>query len=292
MALGAALIWSASVVLFKRVDDLPPTAVNLFKNSAAILFLALTLLSIGVPLFDWRRSSSDWLVLIGSGIVGIAVADSLFFAALSRMGAGSLAVVECAYSPFVVLTAVVLLGERVGPSFAIGALLVVAGVLIVSIPRKGLSVAGDRTRFARGVAYSVGAVSLMALAIVVAKPALERSNLIEVTFVRLVAGNVALGLFVSRNAKARREALAIFRPQRCWRFLVPAAFMGSYVAMILWVGGMKFANASVAGVLNQLSTVFTIAMSRLFLGEPLTRQRLAGGSAAMAGAMLIIFAPF
>lgn len=111
MALAAALIWSLSVVFFKRVDDLPPTAVNLFKNSVAIVLLMLTLALMGAPLLDLRRSASDWLVLAASGVVGIAVADSLFFSALARMGAGSLAVVECAYSPFVVLTAVLALGE-------------------------------------------------------------------------------------------------------------------------------------------------------------------------------------
>lgn len=163
--------------------------------------------------------------------------------------------------------------------------------MIVSWPRKGPFVDGDRSRFLAGVAYSVSAVGLMAVAIVLAKPAIERSNLIEVTLVRLLFGNAALALFVARNERSRRNARAIFRPQRAWRFLVPAAFLGSYVAMILWVGGMKFANASVAGVLNQLSTVFTIILSWVLLGERLTRQRVVGGAAALAGAMLIILAP-
>jgi drug/metabolite transporter (DMT)-like permease len=80
----------------------------------------------------------------------------------------------------------------------------------------------------------------------------------------------------------------VLRPSPVWRTLLPASFLGSYVAMLFWLGGFKWTTASRAAVLNQMSTVFTIVFARVFLAEPLSRLRAAGAVVAMAGALCVI----
>ncbi|RLB50699.1 MAG: EamA family transporter, partial [Deltaproteobacteria bacterium] len=80
-ALAAALIWSISVILFKRSEAVSPQAMNLFKNVAALTLLLLTLLLLGQTI-DWQRPAEEWWVLLLSGALGIAVADTLVFMAL------------------------------------------------------------------------------------------------------------------------------------------------------------------------------------------------------------------
>jgi drug/metabolite transporter (DMT)-like permease len=60
--------------------------------------------------------------------------------------------------------------------------------------------------------------------------------------------------------------------------------------MLLWLGGFKWALASTASVLNQLSSVFTIVLARVFLAEPLSRRRAVGGAVAVAGALGVLWA--
>jgi drug/metabolite transporter (DMT)-like permease len=57
--------------------------------------------------------------------------------------------------------------------------------------------------------------------------------------------------------------------------------------MVLWVGGMKYASASVAGVLSQMATVFTLLFGWWLLKEPMTTRKLMGAAAAVAGAVVI-----
>ena len=73
-----------------------------------------------------------------------------------------------------------------------------------------------------------------------------------------------------------------------WRTLLPASVLGSYVSMLLWLGGFKWTEASVAAVLNQLTTVFIIILARLFLAEPLSRRRAAGAAVAVMGAIVVL----
>jgi len=85
LALSAAVVWSTSIILFKRSEAIRPLGMNLFKNVVGTLLLGATLLVIGRG-FDTARPASDWARLIASGVLGIGVADTLIFTALRRLG--------------------------------------------------------------------------------------------------------------------------------------------------------------------------------------------------------------
>jgi drug/metabolite transporter (DMT)-like permease len=287
-ALGAALTWSVSVILFKRSEKLSPQALNLFKNSFALVLLLVTLPALGVSI-DWQRPASDWWRLALSGVLGLAIADTLVFMALRRLGAAMLAIIDCAYAPTIVLLSVLFLDERVGPAFGVGGLLVVGGVLAANtekLRRVGAVPPKGEGRVA-GIAFGVAGIMAMAAGVILAKPALEHGHLVEVTLVRLFAG--VLGqLAWMVVVPSQRGALVAFRPSRTWRTLVPASLLGSYVAMLLWLGGFKWASASIAAVLNQLSSIFTMILARVVLLEPVTPRRALGAAVAVGGAVLIL----
>jgi drug/metabolite transporter (DMT)-like permease len=293
-ALSAALVWSFSVILFKSSEAASPTAMNLFKNVVATALLAVTVPLLGVGI-DWQRPALDWAALIASGVLGIAVADTLLFVALRRLGAARLAVCECAYAPSIVALSVVFLNEPLSTAFLVGGVLVVGGVTLATTERRavdptqpapeadGVTVGHDLTAVAAGVA----AMITMAVGVILTKPVLERGHLVEVTLVRTAAGVAGQLVFIGLRPR-HREAFGVFRQRRVWRTLLPGSILGTYVAMLFWLGGFKWADASVAAVLNQLSSVFTIALAWLILGEQLTGRRTLGALAAVGGAVLVI----
>jgi drug/metabolite transporter (DMT)-like permease len=284
-ALGAALCWSVSLILFKSSDEVSPMAMNLFKNLVAIALLAVTLAFLGHGL-DLERSSADWARLAVSGVLGIAVADTLIFIALQRLGAGLLAVVDTAYAPTMVALSVVALGERPSGAFALGGLLVLAGVL-VAIFEKPSGPPRPRGELASGIAIGLTGILVMGFGVMLAKPVVERGHLVEVSLVRLMAGAASQLVWVA-VFPAQRGALAVLKPGPAWRRLGPAAFLSAYLSMLLWLGGFKWTTASRASVLNQLTTVLTIVFARVFLGETLTARRAAGAAVAVAGALVVL----
>jgi drug/metabolite transporter (DMT)-like permease len=289
LSLGCALAWGVSVPLFKRSEAVSPQAVNLFKNTSACVLLGLTLLVMGGS-FPHDRSPADWVRIIVSGVLGLAVADTLFLEALRRLGAGMMAIVDCIYAPLVTLFSVVILGERLGVGFAIGGTLVVGGLFAATTGSQGLRDAASVARKQRGgVLLGVAAIVVMAVGIVIAKPVLDRSDLVETTLTRMAAGAISLGIWVA-ICRDRADTFRVFVPQRVWRNLVPAAVLGTYVSMLLWLGGVKYTSSSTAAVLNQLSAVFTLILARFWLKEPMSLRRILGGSASIAGALVILIA--
>ncbi len=280
MALGCALSWAIAVILFRKLGDVPPAALNLFKNAAASVALWLTMLALRIP-WNMQRSWSDWLILAGTGVLGLAIADTLFFAGLRRIDASLAALTDCAYAPTVIVLSTLVLDETLGAGIWIGAPLVVLGLWLATWqPRSHAAV--DR----RGVALAVLGVMGTAAGAVLAKPRLIGSDLVEATTVRLLAGTLALFVY-HLLAGSARAALALFRPQPEWRIALPATLFGTYISMLLWLGGLQVAAASRTALLNPLGAVFVLLFSR-FSGERVPRRRWVGAALAIGGAGVVL----
>ena len=297
-ALLAPLAWSAAVVFFKRASVVAPMSLNLFKNSVAVVLLLATMAIAGISV-PVDRSAGDWARLIGSGLIGLALGDTLIFGALARIGAARLAVVDTVYAPLVVLLAWAFLGETPRASFLVGAIAVLGGIAIASYARapvEGGGVAGaasapapeaDGKERVTGTLLALGAIACTAVGVVLAKPALGSGHLVEITCTRLVAGVVGQLAWVVVRGEGARAAEA-FRPGGPWRALLPGAVIGTYLALMLWLGGFAWADASVAAVLNQFATIYILVFARVFLGERLQPRQVAGSLLAAAGAAWIV----
>ena len=286
-ALLCALVFALAVVMFRKIgESVPPVALNLFKGVVALVLLLPTMALLGVPFVPPDASLADWGLLAASGVLGITVADTLFFASLNRLGASGSAIVDCLYSPLLILCAFVYLGEPIGAVLLLAMGLMVAAILVGTSQPARRDQPTDPTERRRGVAFGALSMLLMAVSVVMVKPVLDRSDVLWATTVRLGAATVFLtaqGLLPAH----RRAVLCVFRPSRSWRITVPAAVIGTYVAMLLWIAGMKYANTSVAGVLNQTSTLFTPLLAALFLRERLTRRTAVAVAMGFSGAALL-----
>ena len=284
LAAVAPMAWAVAVILFRKGgEDVAPLALNLFKSVLGLALIALTLLAVGGA--PWTETTlADGLVLAASGVVGIAVADTIFFHALNTLGASRLAVLGAAYPLMVIALSFMFLDEGFGVWQWAGAGLVVIAVVLASLPDGGDERAAS---FTRGIVLGLVALAVMAVGVVMAKPALDRTPLVWAAFLRL-GGGVAVMVPLCVVLPARRALFAPFRPSETWKVIVPGAVMGTYLAYMLWFGGNKFAPVSVASTLNQLHVIYTVILAALFLGERLTAARAAGVVFGVSGSVLVV----
>ncbi|NOU32038.1 MAG: DMT family transporter [Polyangiaceae bacterium] len=281
LALGCALAWAIAVLLFRKLKDVEPDALNLFKNTLASVILFGIMCIMHVP-FARHRSLHDWIVLAGSGVLGLAVADTLFFAGLRRIDASVAAITDCAYAPTVILLSAVFLREPLGLGLLLGAPLVIFGLYLATVTPRNAKVPVDK----KGVLLTIGGVMMTALGVVLAKPVLGDSDLVEATEVRLLVGTFALIVFQVATGRFR-AAFALFRPQPLWRFAIPATLFGTVISMLLWLGGMKLGAAARTALLNQLGAIFVLVLSRI-MGEHAPRRRWVGAAIAIGGACVVL----
>jgi drug/metabolite transporter (DMT)-like permease len=285
-ALLAALTWACALVLFKRSgEQVPPMALNIFKNVIGLALLAATL-AVQRDGFETLRSvpRADLYLLAISGFIGIALADTIFFYSLNLIGVGIVSIVDCLYSPSTIFFAWLLIGESLSPQQSVGAALILAGVLVSTRHEPP----PNRTRGAMllGILLCGTAVALMGLGIVLAKLVLPHFPLLWATTVRLLAGTVALALFITATP-ARAALWSVFRPSPAWTTAVPASILSTYLCLLFWVAGFKYTDASIAAVLNQTSTIFALVLAAMVLKERLTVRKLAALALAMSGVVMV-----
>jgi drug/metabolite transporter (DMT)-like permease len=283
-SLSCALTWGFAVVLLKHsAEKVDPLALNLYRVVITTPLLILTALVARVPLWP-HASTADLIRLAASAVLGIVVADTLFHTALRLVGAGITAIVDSLYSPMTVLFAFLLLGERITARDFAGMGLIVSGLLLTST----LHPPPNRTRaqLLEGIGMGLAAIVILALAIVIAKPALNRLPVLWAAAFRQGVSAVVL-CAVAAVSPRRRELFAVLKPSSTWKVMFPGTLLGSYLSLTLWIAGMKYTLASIAAILTQSSTAWILLFSVLFLKEPFTRRKAAAAILALSGVALV-----
>ena len=283
-ALICAVLWGVAVILFKRSGEtISPFALNLFRVGISSALLVLTLVLTGQDVVR-DASTEDLLILLVGGVLSIAIADTMFHKCLNTVGAGITAIVDCLYSPLMILFAFLLLDERLSAWDFMGMALVIGAVLIASfhpVPA-GLT----RGRLVQGVLWGAGAMTALTLGVIIVKPVLSNHPILWATTMRQVGALVVM-IPVALISPRRRAYLDVFRPRRDWRFSLTGTIFGSYLALIFWLAGLKHTRAGVAAILNQTSTIYVLIFAWLFLKEPFTRRKALAAAMAVGGILVV-----
>jgi drug/metabolite transporter (DMT)-like permease len=286
----SALAWAVGIMLYRQLGaSLPPLRLNFLKNLLvfALLLPAIVLVH-GARLPDF--TALELAAAVGSGVLGIGIADTLYFRALNALGAGRMGAIGNLYSPMVIVLSFAFLGERLRPLQLLGFALVSVGVWVAAWPRKLADDAASRsppTHALRGFGFALLAIVLMACSIVLVKRVLEAQPLFWVTGLRMAGALAAMLAIAAVRGEIRQMApRAASVP---WLKLGLAAFVGQFLAMVLWLAGYKFTLASVAAVLNETASIFILLLAWAWLKEPLTRRAVFGVVLTFSGVCFMLW---
>lgn len=285
LALSAPAVWGLAVVLFRRSgESMPAFELNLFKNVSAFLLLIPTVAivhGLTMPAFTPR----EWFLVIASGVIGMALADTWYFRALNLLGAGRAGIIGSLLSPFVILLSAIFLGERLGVWQWAGFALVMAGILLVTWRRRRQEVDSEDLR--AGMFLGVSAVMMMSVGVVMVKTILENQPFLWVVELRLAGGVAAMLLLMVLRGQVR-QVIGVYRAPHRWGTVVLASSLGGYLATILWLGGYRLLPASEASIYNEAQASFIVLFAWLILGESISARKLAGLALTVAGVIVML----
>ncbi len=285
-ALLTAMTWALAVIMFKKSgESVHPIGLNLFKSVLAIILFLPTMWLWGESLFR-AAPLSDYLIVLASGAIGIAISDTLFLKSLNILGAGLSAIVDCLYSPFVIGLSILWLGEKLTLWQVVGVVMIVSAVLTAMNENNSGPI--SRRDILLGFLWGATAMVANAVGIVMVKPVLDHSPLLWATELRIIGGAAMLAVILPFHPRRLVIIRSVFSVDQ-WKYTLSGSFLGSYLAMLLWLMGMKFTQASIAAALNQTSNIFIFIFAALLLRERITRFRLIGICLGVIGALLVSF---
>jgi drug/metabolite transporter (DMT)-like permease len=284
-ALASALTWAFSVILLRHSGySMPAFELNLFKMALAfVLFIPTLMVTDGFGFPEY--SGWELILVLSSGFLGIAVADTWYLQALRLMGASRTGIVASLLSPFVIVLSVLFLGESLQGWQVFGFLLVMAGILLVTWTRTSREV--EPGEVGKGVLLALGSVFLMAVGVVMVKQILETRSFIWTVELRLLGGLFGMLAYIGikRSWVKVREVFSHSLP---WAHIIAGSFLGGYLSMMMWLAGYRLIPASQASVLNESANAWIVLLAWLFLGEAMNLKKIAGLFLTMMGVAIML----
>ncbi|MBM0742896.1 DMT family transporter [Phormidium sp. CLA17] len=285
-ALSAAFIWAAASVVYTGVGrQLPPLVLNLVKGLIAIALLLLTLLFFGKLLPS--VSLVPLLLLLLSGVIGIGIGDTAYFAALNSLGASRALVLESLSPPLGALLALIFLQEQLAPLAWLGIGLTIAGVTWVVLERSPHSNGTLAHPPLRGIVAGLVAAVGQALGAVLSRAALAETDIDPLwsTLIRLLAGILMLliGFVIQKHPI---QKLAPLRSRRLWGIVIMAAFASTYLGIWLQQIALKYAPTGIAQSLSATSPLFVIPFA-IATGEEVSIRAVFGVLITLSGVWLL-----
>jgi drug/metabolite transporter (DMT)-like permease len=303
LAVAAAVCIAASGMLIAelrgRVDVLRLVR---WQMLAAFAMTGATSLLVG----GWR-SLEGWQVglLALSGVAGIVIATTTYFAAIYAAGPRVTALLFSLGAPFALLFGYLAFGETIDLRQGLGVVLVLAGiVLAIGLPRRfggagsgmpavaldaplphGVAVAPSRT-FLFGVALGVVTAIGQAVGSVLARPAMAAG--VEPVTAMAVRSGVGAAFFLML---ALVPSVTINPPYR-FRFAdlglgIGSAFFGTGLGMSLLMAALAHGDVGIVSTLSSLTPVVILPMVWLRSGVAPAPAAWAGAALAVAGTALI-----
>ena len=296
-ALGGALLWAISSVIYAQAGrSLVPLVLNVTKGVVAIAFMLLTLAlqHSPLPILDARA----WLLLIGSGIVGIGIGDTVFFMALNSVGARRTILLEALAPPLAALLAIAFLGEVLGWTGYGGILFTVLGVTWVVLERTakapvndGANDAMSNAQYRQGIIYGLLAALCQATGAVMTRAALVDTSISPLWsgLIRLSAGTLlafVLMLFLLGSNRLERQTLHPLRSLSFLGLIAITAFASTFLAIWFQQTALKYTAAGIAQALSSTSPLFVIPLA-MMMGDRITVRSVLGVFVALGGVWLL-----
>ncbi|MFJ7566299.1 DMT family transporter [Herminiimonas sp. NPDC097707] len=261
----APLMWAGNAIVGRSINTLvPPLTLNFFRWSIAAIIL--------LPFASWifRRNSALWthwrrFALLG--LLGVGLYNSLQYLALKTSSPINVTLVAASMPVWMLMIGSMFFGVRVSAKQALGALMSIAGVLLV-LSRGELQqllalrlVPGDILMILAAIIWSFYSWLLT----LPKDPAQIRANWIAFLLAQVAFGAVWSGAFSAAE-------WTFTDPHIVWGWPLIAALIfvaigPAIIALRCWGLGVQRVGPTVAGFFSNLTPLFAALMSAAFLGE-------------------------
>ena len=290
-ALGAALSWVVSAVLYKQaLAEVKPISANIFRLASTSIVLVLFITVVGKLSVLSTLPFEAVVLACASGVVGLGLGDTCYMISLKLIGVSRAVPLTCIYPLFSILWAISLKGEQVNPSIVFGAVIIVSGIWLVSKQEKESLQNVKKEVLVRGVVFALAtalfwSVSISMIDLAVTLPATSTlDHALAINTIRIIAIATVLVVF-SPILDRKMEFL------RMNRRVAGKLLVGGAVALGLGWFFLAFSLLSTSEALavpiSSTTPFFSTLSGVVFLHESVNKKTVVGSIMVVAGIFVL-----
>jgi len=289
-ALGAALCWTVSAVLYKKaLSNVRPTAANIVRCTSTSLILLVFLALSGKFGVLVDLSSNALILACISGLIGLGLGDTLYLTSLKLIGVARAVPITCTYPLFSLLWAMLLGGENITSQIVAGTLLIILGIWLLSQDKQKNSAEMSRKILVKGVALAAATAIIWSISISMVNMAIKESpdfdHALAVNIIRVTM----IAIFLRASAPVVDRGLSFLKIRKETFY---ALSLGGVVALGLGWFFLTYSFAvntpeARAVPISSTTPLFSTLSGIIFLNEKVTKQNILGSILIVAGIFLV-----
>ncbi|MBP2323969.1 drug/metabolite transporter (DMT)-like permease [Kibdelosporangium banguiense] len=245
--------------------------------AAVILLAGVAVLKPGLL----RVRARDWRLLAGFGLFGVVGAQTMYFAAVSKLPVGVAMLLEFMAPVLVALWVRFVRGTILPAKAWLGTAMALAGLAMVAQVWDGLRL--DVV----GVLAGIGAALCAACYFLVGERAMAETHPLTAATWGMVIGAVAIAIIgrpweIPGKLLVKQTSLG-----PVWILLVAVAVLSTTIAYVIGMMALKRLPSNVASVLALAEPVFAIVIAWVLLAETLSVVQIIGSVTLLVGAFVV-----
>ncbi len=284
-ALATAVLWSGTSIAFSEASKLLGSSlVNLIRMVAGIIFLTLTLLAFNI---ETSLNNTQWVYLIISGVVGIAIGDAFLFKSFDLIGP-RLSMLMMSVAPIIAaILAFFFLNENLSLWGVVGIVITFIGIFIV-IAQKQEKTERKSTK-AIGVLCAFFAAAGQGSGLIFAKIAFNEGpiNGFFATFVRLSASLIVFYPILIMSKRLKNPIEKIKKSRKGLIYSLVGAFIGPYLGITFSLIAISNTYVGIASTLMSTVPIIMLPIVYFFYKEKLSLSSILGAVVAVLGVSVL-----
>ncbi len=279
--LGATCL--GTIGIFARlIYQHEPDPLTVVSFRAVIAFFLLFLIAVLVNP-DWLRiRKKDFPFFAIYGLLSVSLCFLLFFYAIKYTTVATATILLYTYPAFVILLSPLVLGEKLTRAKILALLLTFFGcILVIQVY--------DPAQFKlnmRGILYGLGAGLGAGLYSIFGKKGVSRYSPYTVVMYALGFGGFFLLLI-----RGTRNLISVSYPTITWLWILCLALFSTLLGYSLYTRGLKYLEASRAGIACTWEVVVASILAFMIFGETLSALQIAGACLIFAGIIVVRIHP-
>ncbi|MEM2911032.1 MAG: DMT family transporter [Candidatus Bathyarchaeia archaeon] len=288
-ALGAAICWTVSAVLYKEaLAEVKPLAANTARCVGTSVLLISFLVLVGkIGILTGLPTYVVFLACV-SGLIGLGLGDTLYLSSLKILGVARAVPITCTYPLFSLVWAVLLAGENVTLQVVFAAVVIVLGIWLLSREgdvnmekvHKNLLIKGAVIALLTAVVWSVS-ISLVNLA-------MKQTPDLEHAFAINILRITALAAFLIVFTPMVQKGVGFLKMGRkTWAMVLSGGIIAIGLGWFLLTLSFSYIPESQAVPISSTTPLFSTLSGIVFLREKVTAKVAIGSMMIVVGTFLL-----
>ena len=286
-ALATALCWTITAVSFeaagKKVGSI---SVNLIRLIIAFILISIYCLFSRGMILPIDASSSTWLWLTFSGIIGFVIGDLFLFQAYVEVGARISMLIMSTVPPITAVVGFLLMGEKITLLGLVGMIITIVGISLVILTKNPGNKKVKLSHPIKGLAYAfIGALG-QAFGLVFSKFGMGSYDPFAATQIRIIAAIIGFSIVIS-ILKKWGELIVAVKDRRAMKYISIGSLFGPFVGVSLSLLAVQHASTGIVSTITSITPILLIPISIIVFKERIFPREIFGAIITLLGISLL-----